>query len=459
MKTPRRLLLLLFALCSPLPSVAEGNSAPPAPVYDTQDLELEGALHELKTEAGAGDAAATRQVYLRYAARGHMAQAQAWASRYLELVEKQAVGGDTRAMLLLGTNYLTGKDFVKVDTAKAVTWLLRAADAGEPSAAYILADVYAQQGDAEMSQQAYERAYAAYRKLAGEQPENSNVIYWLGYMQQNGQGTPADGKAGIALLEKAAELGNPWAYSQLFKTYAQGIGTAKDETRAIHYARKLADNGQDGLMAYATALAYLNGQGVEKDEALGEKYLDMAAAANIADAIFLKGYRLQQAGKPAEALPFYTQAASMSQEDAIIELALMLLYGNGVEKDEARGLSYLQTANHRLGSPRAPYELARYYESIGEQELADDWYISASDAGIIEAMGRRGLLHLKPFSKVSWSPTSAYQWWRVGKDKGDATCSLYIHLFLYAFCPLLLLLVFGLPLFAVRRLSRQAPKE
>ncbi len=212
-------------------------------------------------------------------------------------------------------------------------------------------------------------------------------------------------------------------------------------------------------MAYATALAYLNGQGVEKNEALGEQYLDMAAAANIADAIFLKGYRLQQAGKPAEALPFYTQAASMSQEDAIIELALMLLYGNGVEKDEARGLSYLQTANHRLGSPRAPYELARYYESIGEQELADDWYISASDAGIIEAMGRRGLLHLNPFSKVSWNPTSAYHWWRLGKDKGNATCTLYINLFLYAFCPLLLLLVFGLPIFMVRRLNRQAEAE
>ncbi len=477
MKATRRLFLLLLAL-APQPLMAEGmgtaslmaeveSHTPPmasaeepvsapadAPAYDTQDLELEGALHELKQQAEAGDSAATRQVYLRYAVKGQLRQAEAWAARYMEQLTTQAEDGDTRAMLILGTNYITGKDFVKPDTAGAVTWLLRAADAGEPSAAYILADIYAQQGDADMSQQAYAQAYSTYRKLAEEQPENSNIIYWLGYMQQNGLGTPADGPAGIALLQKAADRGNAWAYSQLFKTYAQGIGTEKDESRAISYAQKLADTGQDGLMAYATALAYLNGQGVEKNEALGEKYLDMAVAANIPDAIFLKGQRLQQAGKPAEALPLYTQAASMSQEDALIELALMLLYGNGVEKDEARGLSYLQTANHRLESPRALYELARYYESIGEQEMADDWYISASDAGIIEAMGRRGLLHLNPFSKVSWNPTSALQWWRVGANKGDATCKLYQNLFLYAFCPLVLVLVFGLPLFTVCRLRK-----
>ncbi len=467
MKSPQRLLFLLPALALlslPTTAEAEGNMPPaPAaastPALESPDLELEGSLHELKQQAEAGDVNATRQVYLRYAVKGHMEQAQAWSARYMEQLEKQAESGDTRAMLTLGSNYITGKDFVRPDTAKAVTWLLRAADAGEPSAAYILADIYAQQGDAEMSRQAYERAYAAYKKLADEQPENSNVIYWLGFMQQNGLGTMADGKAGIALLEKAAEMGNPWAYSQLFKTYAQGIGTEKDETRAISYAQKLADRGQDGLMAYATALAYLNGQGVKKDEALGQKYLDMAAAANIPDAIFLKGHRLQQAGKAAEALPLYTQAASMSQEDAIIELALMLLYGNGIEKDEARGLSYLQTANHRLGSPRAAYELARYYENVGEQSLADDWYISASDAGILEAMGRRGLLHLNPFSKVAWDPTSAYQWWRVGADKGDATCKLYLNLFLYAFCPLVLTVVFGLPLFTVRYLARKNEQE
>ncbi len=461
MKTPFRYLLPALALLAlPLQATeAEATPPPAAPLYDSDDLELEGHLHELKTQAEAGDTAAMQQLYMRYAVRGLMEQARAWSARYMENLEREGQEGSTRAMLTLGMNYLTGKDLVQPDMAKAVTWLLRAADAGEPSASYILGEVYAEQGDEAMSRAAYQRAYDAYSKLAAEQPENSNVLYWLGYMQQNGIGTTADGKAGIARLEQAAEMGNAWAFSQLFKTYTQGIGTEKNDARAISYAQRIADTGKDPLMAYATALAYLNGQGVEKNEELGCKYLDMAVAANIPDAIFLKGHRLQLAGKPAEAIPFYTQAASMSQEDALIELALMLLYGEGIEKDEARGLSYLQTANVRLGSPRAPYELARYYESIGEQGLADDWYISASDAGIIEAMGRRGLLHLNPFSKLSWDPTAAYQWWRTGGDNGDDTCKLYLRLFLYLFCPLLLTLVFGLPLLTVHYLGRKARKE
>ncbi len=465
MKTVRLLLPLLLAL-SPLPALAEGDALPPAPVtsaapdestpqlYESDDLELEGLLHEIKTAAEAGNPAACRQVYLCYAARGHKEQAQAWSARYIEQLTKKAEESNTQAMLILGTNYLTGKDFVKPDTAKAVTWLLRAADAGEPSASYLLADFYEQQGDTELSRQAYERSYAAYRQLAEQQPDNSELLYWLGYMQQNGIGTAADAQSGIVLLEKAAEMGNAWACSQLFKTYTLGIGTPKDQARAVSYAQKLADKDRDGLMAYATALAYLNGHGVEKDEERGEQYLDMAVAANIPDAIFLKGYRRKQAGRAAEALPYFTQAASMSQQDAMIELALMLLYGDGVEKDEARGLSYLQTATHRLNSPRAPYELARYYESIGEQSLADDWYVAASDAGIIEAMARRGLMHLNPFSNVSWDPTTAFQWWRTGAKEGDADCRLYKNLFIYAFCPLVLTIVFGLPLVTVRLLAR-----
>ncbi len=448
----RTLPLLLSMLALPL--CAQDAAAP---AYDSDNLQLEGNLAELKDKGEAGDAAASRQVYMRYAVQGHMEQAKAWAARYTEQLEKRAEGGDTQAMLLLGTNHLTGKELTPLDTAKAVTWLSRAAEAGDPTASYILADVYKQQGDAEMSKQSFERAYDQYSKLAAEHPDNAQYTYWLGYMQQNGEGTAPNPAAGIALLEKAAEMGNDWACTHLFKTYTQGLGTEKNPERALLYARKLADSGKDGLMAFATALAYLKGEGVAKDEALGEHYLDMAAQANLPDAICLKANRLKAAGKITEALALYTQAASMQHEEALIEAALMLLYGAaGVEKDEARGLSYLQTANTRLNSPRAPYELARYYESIGEDDVAADWYLTASNAGVIEAMAKRGLMHLNPFSAVEWNPTAAYQWWKKGSDEGDADCTLYRRLFLYGLVPLVLAIVFGLPIYTDSRLNKKA---
>ena len=130
-----------------------------------------------------------------------------------------------------------------------------------------------------------------------------------------------------------------------------------------------------------------------------------------------------------------------------------------MQKDEARGLSMLQAACDRLNSARAPLEIARYYDSIGEAELANAWYVTASDRGVAEAMSRRGLLHLNPFSGLKWNPTLAYQWWSAGQTAGDAECTLYVRLFLYVFIPVLLILVFGVPSFIVHRLNKKAQEE
>ena len=455
MKTLPLFLILLGGALLPLHADA---TAAPAPAYESKDLQLEGNLHELKTQAESGDATAMRQLYMRYAVAGYTEQAKAWADKFRQALVQKADAGDTKAMLLLGTNYLTGREYTEPDTAKAAVWLSKATEAGDPTAAYILGDFLTKQGNTVDGNAAYTRAYTEYSKLA--ETGNTNALYWQGYMQQNGLGTPADAPAGIAKMEKAAQKGNAWALSQLFKTYAQGIGVAKDEAKAIAYARQAADNTKDPLMAYATACAFLNGQGVQQDEKLGEQYLEMAVAGNLADAIVLKAARCEQAGNMAEAYALYNQAASMGQSDAMVHTGRLLLYGaKGVEKDEARGLSLLQAACDRLNSPRAPYEIARYYDSIDEPELANAWYVTASDRGVAEAMARRGMLHLNPFSGLKWNPTLAYQWWSAGQEAGDADCKRNVRLFLYVFIPLLLVLVFGVPSFIVHRLNKKAQNE
>ena len=450
--------LLIFLLGSwALPLHANPTEAPVV-AYDSSDLQLEGNLHELKTQAETGDAAAMRQLYMRYAVAGHTAQAKAWADKFREALVQKADAGDTKAMLLLGTNYLAGREYTEPDPAKAAVWLSKATEAGEPTAAYILGDFLTKQGNTTDANAAFARAYTEYSKLA--ESGNTNALYWQGYMQQNGLGTQADAPAGIAKMEQAAEQGNAWALAQLFKTYAQGLGVDKDDAKAIFYARRAADTTKDALMAYATACAFLNGQGVEKDEKLGEQYLDMAVAGNLADAIFLKATRMELAGGAADAYALYNQAASMGHSDAMVHAGRMQLYGTGgVQKDEARGLSMLQAACDRLNSARAPLEIARYYDSIGEAELANAWYVTASDRGVAEAMARRGLLHLNPISGLKWNPTLAYQWWSAGQEAGDAACTLYVRLFLYVFIPVLLILVFGVPAFIVHRLNKKAQNE
>lgn len=445
--------LLILSLCPAIGAEEESDrTSSPTP-------QQASAFPELEEKAEAGDFRAARQICLRYAMRGDAEHARTWSDRYRELLAADAGKGDVKAMMLLGTLYMTGQDYTEPSVAKTVEWFSRAAEAGEPSASFLLGDFYARQGNHAASKEAYGRSYQDYARLAQE--GNLNALYWQGYMEQNRLGTEARPEEGVRKLEQAAEQGHVWAFQQLFKTYAQGIGTSRDEARSISYARKAADASGDPLMAWATACAYLNGQGVAQDETVGEHYLDIAAAANISDAIFLKGTRLAKKGQTAEALSYYTQAASMRHPDAMIEAALLLLEGaEGVEKDESRGLSLLEAAaNSPLNSARAAYGLGLYYDRVEEPGMANTWYVTASDRGVTEAMARRGLLHLNPFSGLKWSPTLTYQWWNLGKEAGDATCTRYIRLFLYVFMPLVLILAFGFPAFLAHRLRKKADRQ
>lgn len=449
---------MILALAAwPLAAQDAAEPQPAAvPRYDSEDLQLEEKLNELKDKARAGDLAAAKQAYSRYALAGKAEQAKAWADYYTEQLTRQADSGDAKSMMLLATNYLNGRDYTERNLEKAVAWLNRAAEAGEPAAAYILGEIFTKQGNPGEAKGFYEKAYKAYSLLA---PDNPNALYWQGYMEQNGLGIGKNPESGVAKLQQAAANGNEWALAQLFKTYAQGIGVQADLKRAVGYARQLADTGKDGLMAWAVACAYLNGQGVEKDDATGAHYLDMAAKANISPAICMKGDRLLKEGKNEEAFNCYNQAASMGEPYAMTAAGRMLLYGTGTNKDEARGLNLLQTACDRYNSPDAPYELGRYYDSIDEPQLANSWYAVASERGVKEAMARRGMMHINPFSGMGWSPTQMYRWWKMGSNAGDPDCTLCLRLFLYGFIPLVLILSFGLPLFIINRLNKKAEQK
>lgn len=421
-----------------------------------QSVEQHSALASLKEQAEKGDLHAAQQLYMRYAIQGETEEARAWADKYTKLLTEKAEGGDTKSMLQLASRYLTGGDYTPMSIEQAVTWFTRASEAGEASAAYILGEVFARQGNVAISAKSYERAYSLYRERLSK-GNDMEALYWLGFMEQNGIGTERKPAEGIAKLEQAAAQGSAWAASQLFKTYYNGIGTERDETKAYMYARKLADEQNDGSMAYVVASALIFGRGMEQDTALGERYLDQAVQANIPDAIYMKASRLDADGKFAEALPLLRQAASMQQREAVVRYGSLLLHGaEGLEKDAPRGISYLELAANRLSSPQAAWELACYYDSIGESDLADSWYVAASNRGVAEAMARRGLLHLLPTCPyVSWSPTDAYRWWRTGKQAGDPTCSLYINIFLYVFTPILLLIAFGMPIWLGRRARKR----
>lgn len=427
-----------------------------------QTVGTDNSLNALTQKAEVGDIEATRQLYSLYALQGQTELAKNWASRYEQQLTQQADAGDVKAMMLLATAYLKGQDYMPQDTPQAVTWFTRAAEAGQASAAYILGEIFTQQGNAAEAERFYQQAWTDYGKLTQNlstppTDEQRNALYWQGYMQLMGIGTAKDATAGVA---KLAQADNEWAWRQLYSCYIKGIGVQQDLAKGISYAKRLADETNDGLMAWVVATAYLEGKGLNKDIEKGHLYLDLATKANIAQAIYHKGTLLLEEGKSAEAWRFFNQAASMGLPEAMTAAARLLLYGaEGVEKDEARGLQMLQSAAQRYDDPRAPWELGQYYDRVGEPELANDWYRMASERGVVEAMARRGLLHITPNSGLNWSPTQMYRWWKTGSDAGDTTCSLYLNLFLFVFIPVVLILAFGVPMLVVHLLNKKALKE
>lgn len=423
----------------------------------SQDSRFEESVAELKTEAENGDAYSQRQLYLRYALKGHREQAAAWADKLIENLSEKGHAGDQKAMWMLARLFLKGDEVVPADAARSIEWFNRLSATGEPAAAYILGDLYKQQNMAEASSSAYLKAYTAYStQAAAGDPE---AMYWQGYMQLHGLGCQADAAAGIAMLEKAAAAGILPAAYQLFAVYTKGNSVPADESKALLYATQLADQGKDARMAYVVADAYLKGKGIARDEAKGMEYLERAAAAQVPEALYHKGWLLQEQGKGEAALQAYRAAAQQGHANAAVKAGSMLIFGEGIEADPAEGLKILQYADSALESPFAPYELGRYYDSEGESALADEYFITASNRGYPAAMARRGLLHLSPTSSVAWNPTATYHWWKMGSDAGDTTCTLYLRIYLFAFIPLLLILLFGLPLYFVHHLARRRQEE
>ncbi len=448
------LIAILALLSLPLMAQEQPPSAQPEPTSDTTT--------ELTHKAESGDTEAMRQLYSQYAVDGNTEQAKAWADRYEQQLTAQAESGDTKAMMLLATGYLSGRDYLPQSPDKAVTWLVRAADADIPSAAYILGEIFTRQNNIPEAKRFYKQAYDAYTALTAklsEPPteEQRKALFWQGYMKLMGQGTEQNATEGIALLQ-AADI--DWAWAQLYSCYLKGIGVEKDIAKGISYARRLADEAGDSLMAYVVGSTYLHGEGVPKDEALGRKYLQIADNGNIAKAIHLNGTLLLAEGKVNEAWERFNRAASMGLPESMTEAARILMTGaEGVEQDVARALKMLNTASDRYNDPRAPWELGLYYDSVGEPELANAQYKIASDRGVIEAMARRGLLHITPNSGVNWSPTQMYRWWRIGSEAGDPTCTRYLNLFLFVFIPLVLILAFGVPIAVVHYLNQKALQE
>lgn len=201
------------------------------------------AVSRLRPLAETGNARAQYRLGLAYAqGRGvekAPVQALAWWHR-------AAVQGNADAQYQLGLAYLEG-DGVEKDAGLASAWLARASARDHGPATYRLARFY----EARAAQSANE----------------------------------ADRQAGIVLLERAAEQGQPEAQERIGEVYADGrAGMARDAAWAARWFGKAARQGS-AEARFRLAEAFAAGQGVPRDMVQAAAWYRLAADGGKADAV------------------------------------------------------------------------------------------------------------------------------------------------------------------------------
>jgi TPR repeat protein len=215
-----------------------------------------------------------------------------------------------------GFDYWLGRG-VERDLAEAVRWLEKAAAAGRPQAAALLADLYSRgdgvQRDDERARELDLQAaalgvspsemrlgYAAmypqdpaardpaaavpWLKAAAEQ-DHPMALYLLGQLYFSGQGVEADAELGWRLFTRAAELGYPPASAEAGRHLLVDDAAADDVQRGLYFLNKAASSAY-APGEYYLAKVYLNGRHVAPDVGAAARLLTHASERDYGPATF-----------------------------------------------------------------------------------------------------------------------------------------------------------------------------
>ena len=284
----------------------------------------------------------------------------------------EAEGGDDHLQVRLGDMHLTGTG-TPVNLKMARQYFEKAAKLKNVRAFYNLGKLNLKEGNI---QAALENLTAAARE------KYAPAQYQLGKLFLEGRDVPPDIFYGVRWLEAAAGQDDPSALALLGKEHLKGTRLPKDTEKALEYLQ-YAIQKKSAYAAYILGRAYLNGvdlpldlfqaetllqqsadRGFEPAEyvlgreyATGERLLKNLPKAvelltraakkenNFAQyrlgKLFLKEPALYDVGK---AIHWLEQAAGQDNAYAWYALGSLYYFGDGVQKNEKRALTYLGRA-------------------------------------------------------------------------------------------------------------------
>ena len=269
----------------------------------------------------------------------------------------------------------------------------------------------------------YEQARRWYQKAVdlGNSYAYSNMA-WLAIY---GNGEPQDMQKGMRMMERAATAGNSYAQASLGWIYREGYGgISKNPKVAFDWYNKAAAQGYANAEA-SLGYLYREALGVDRDYAKSLEFYRRAALQGDINAMGSVGYALQNGfGTDVnfeEARYWYEKAVEKNDPYSLSALAWLYREGKGVqqdygkaldlyrraaEKNDVSGMSSLgYMAQYGLGMPVNYSEALRWYEMASAQ----------NDAYAFSALGymyREGVGVERDYAK-------SLDYYRRGADLGD----------------------------------------
>ncbi|MGI8602392.1 MAG: SEL1-like repeat protein [Verrucomicrobiales bacterium] len=265
---------------------------------------------------------------------------------------------------------------------QGVSWLQKAADAGDLKAARQLGDFYVTRFQTDPKTRAAEMKKARELFEKGAQRGDSEAKYRLGLMIEEGvTGEKPDVERGVKLIEEAAKEGSVEAMVSLGRQYQSGVQVKQDLEKARAYYEDAVKAGRHREAQFSLGKLYEEGLGVTKD--------------------------------PDRAVFYYRQAAEQKHPDSLVQLGICYDNGLGVERDEKLAVGYFEQAA-AVGSGLGMFNVAVCHD-LGKGGLKTDpaeaakWMIKAADADYPLAMNELGMRY-KDGQGVLKDTTAAVAW-------------------------------------------------
>lgn len=293
-----------------------------------------------------------------------MIMTPSWAQSWSKDLEKKAKSGDVAAQVTVGNTYLNG-DGVEKNLKKATKWFYLAAKAGNKEAENALLsfhskelEKYAKEGNAEAQfcvgefyyngtdvEKDLKKAAQWYDMAVAQEHEKARTKLLSFYSKEleklaKSGDAQAQYEVGMDYLEgngvkKSSETAAKWFY----KAKLQGHEDAKIKYYSF-FSKYLESNASKDLESlYTVGSFYFDGNGVDKNEKKGFKYLKKAYESGHPLAMDKMGTRYTKSLKKM-ALTWYS---SIKNTDATYQLACCYFYGRGVPVDKGYAISVLST--------------------------------------------------------------------------------------------------------------------